>query len=133
MLKSLKPHLAYFNNYPKLSTLARRVLCSPATSVPSERVFSIAGSTVSKLRASLDSDTVDMLVFLNKRFKSVPPSVEANGSVTVKVEPQSSLVEQNLSIVKAEPNLSTNPKLKKGTGKRIKVKSVAPDKSWNAQ
>ena len=98
-------------NYPKLSTLARRVLCSPATSVPSERVFSIAGGTVSKLRASLDSDTVDKLVFLNKRFKSVPPSVEANGSVCVKVEPQSSLVEQNSSIVKAEPNLPALPNL----------------------
>ena len=55
----------------------------PRQFLPNVFFFSIAGSTVSKLRASLDSDTVDKLVFLNKRFKSVPPSVEENGSVSV--------------------------------------------------
>ena len=77
------------SNYPKLATLARRVLCSPATSVPSERVFSIAGDTVSKLRAALDSDTVDKLIFLNKRLKSmsVQQSAVENASVSIKLSP----------------------------------------------
>ena len=56
------------SNYPNLSKLARRVLCSPATSVPSEQVFSTAGGTVSKSRAALDSESVDKLIFLNKRL-----------------------------------------------------------------
>lgn len=56
----------------KLSLLARRFLCIPATSDSSERMvlfFFTAGATVTKLRASLDSD--DKLVFCcwNKRKK----------------------------------------------------------------
>ena len=49
--------------YPKLAKLAKVCL---ATSVPSERTFSVAGQTVSKLRASLDSDSVDQIIFAKK-------------------------------------------------------------------
>ena len=55
--------------YPKLAKLAKVYLAVPATSVPSERTFSVAGQTVSKLRASLDSGTVDQIIFVNKNLK----------------------------------------------------------------
>ena len=50
--------------YPILSSLARKYLCIPATSVPSEHAFSIAGHIVNRKRACLNPDSVNMLVFL---------------------------------------------------------------------
>ena len=44
--------------------MARKYLDLPATSTPSERVFSIAGSIVNKKRACLLPENVNMLVFL---------------------------------------------------------------------
>ena len=57
------------DRFPLLSKLAKQLLCIPATS-PSERVFSVSGSFVTKKRASLKPDNVNMLVFLNKNLPS---------------------------------------------------------------
>ncbi|CAL4234715.1 unnamed protein product, partial [Meganyctiphanes norvegica] len=54
--------------YPNLSLTAKQYLCIPATSVPSERVFSTAGNIVNKKRTSLSPENVDMLLFLNKNY-----------------------------------------------------------------
>ncbi|XP_041370966.1 E3 SUMO-protein ligase ZBED1-like [Gigantopelta aegis] len=51
--------------YPTLSRLAKKYLCVPATSGPSDRVFSAVGSSVVDRRACLDSDEIDTMVFLN--------------------------------------------------------------------
>ncbi len=53
---------------PTLSVTAKKFLSTPATSAPSERVFSNAGLTVTRLRNSLSSETVDSLVFLSKNY-----------------------------------------------------------------
>ena len=53
---------------PLLARLAKEHLCVPATSVPSERVFSTAGDILSAQRASLNADEVDMLIFLKKNM-----------------------------------------------------------------
>ena len=65
-LKWWKERSFYF---PYLSNLVKSRLCIPATSVPSERVFSTAGDIVSAQRASLKPDMVDILIFLKKNFK----------------------------------------------------------------
>ena len=54
--------------YPALSHLAKKYLLVPATSSPSERVFSCSGNIVTCYRASLKPDTVDRLVFLARNL-----------------------------------------------------------------
>ena len=56
---------------PILSRLAKRILCIPATSAPSERVFSIAGLTITKLRSSLSSDNACAIICLHETWPIV--------------------------------------------------------------
>ena len=56
------------HRFPLLARLARKYLAITATSTPAEGVFSVAGLVVSRLRASLSPEHVDMLVFLNKNM-----------------------------------------------------------------
>lgn len=51
--------------YPTLAKLAQKYLAIPATSAPSERIFSIAGLTLNNRRLSLHPSKVDKLVFLH--------------------------------------------------------------------
>jgi len=50
--------------YPFLSYVARKYLAIPATSVPAERAFSLAGHVVNQKRSALLPDNVNKLVFL---------------------------------------------------------------------
>lgn len=53
--------------FPHLCHTTRHLLCIPATSVASERVFSTAGDVTAQ-RAALSLENVDMLVFLKKNI-----------------------------------------------------------------
>ena len=66
-------NLSWWKNHEhknsKLARLAKKYLCIPASSVSSERIFSLAGNIINKKRCRLSPDMVDMLVFLNKNRK----------------------------------------------------------------
>ena len=55
--------------FPLLSQLALRYLCTQASSVASERVFSTAGDTLSNERSKMSHDKVNMAIFLTKNNK----------------------------------------------------------------
>lgn len=66
--KNMCPLQWWKNNqqkYPKLSKLARRYLCIPATSTASERAFSKAGNIVTAKRSCLKPDNVKKICFLS--------------------------------------------------------------------
>ncbi|KAJ8006377.1 hypothetical protein DPEC_G00134590 [Dallia pectoralis] len=54
--------------YPKLTKLARKYLCIPAASSPSEMLFSTSGNVVTCQRTCLKPSKVNMLVFLAKNL-----------------------------------------------------------------
>jgi len=51
--------------FPKLSQLAQCILAVPATSAPSERVFSIAGLVIQAKRSSLAPENVNKIIFIH--------------------------------------------------------------------
>ena len=55
--------------YPYLSTLVLRILCIPATSAPSERLFSAAGITIAADRSNMLPHHCESLVFLRKNWE----------------------------------------------------------------
>ena len=55
--------------YSILSSLAKKYLSIPATSVSSERCFSTAGNIVTAKRSCLLPKNVDMLIFLYQNRK----------------------------------------------------------------
>ena len=57
------------SQYNLLVPLVKRYLIVPATSTPSERIFSCAQLIANHLRSSLNPEHLNMLVFLNKNYK----------------------------------------------------------------
>lgn len=60
LLEWYKKNESYF---PRLSQVAKIFLAVPASSVPSERIFSTAGEIVNKKRSRLHCANVDLLIF----------------------------------------------------------------------
>ena len=66
------------SKYKILSEVALRVLCIPATSAPSERVFSVAGLTIAKDRARLAPHTANELIFLHDALPAIKKYEESH-------------------------------------------------------
>jgi len=54
--------------YPRLYEMVKRRLCVPATSVPSERVFSKAGMVLNNKRTRLTTDKVEKIIFIQSNM-----------------------------------------------------------------
>ena len=54
--------------FPTVASVARKYLLIPATSVPSERIFSASGNIVTSQRSCLKPSSVEMLTFLNSNL-----------------------------------------------------------------
>ena len=70
--RTTKPLTWWKNNdkcFLNLAKVARSLQNIPSTSTLSERIFSIASLTVTKLCSSLKPKNVDSLIFLNKNLK----------------------------------------------------------------
>ena len=63
------------SNYPSLYLAVKCTLSIPATSVPAERIFSLAGFLVTKRRAKLMSDKVNQIFFLNRNREFIPEKI----------------------------------------------------------
>lgn len=77
----------YEQRFPSLASLARKILCVMGTSVPSERVFSIAGLTITKTRARLSPDVLDETIFLNKCLNDDSEDIPTEVKPKIKEEP----------------------------------------------
>ena len=53
---------------PKMIPVVKKFLCVPATSVPSEQLFSKAGELISAQRNRLGKKMINILLFLNKNL-----------------------------------------------------------------
>lgn len=58
------------SRYPLLSSVARRFLSAPPTSVASERLFSSAGDVLTDSRSRLLPEKAEMLIFLKVNLNS---------------------------------------------------------------
>ena len=66
VLQWWKTHLSVF---PGLSLVAKRYLCTMATSAASERIFSLAGFVVNERRSCLKPDNVNDILLVNSALK----------------------------------------------------------------
>jgi len=64
--------------FPLLAEIARKFLCVPASSSPSERLFSASGNICTKLRSSLDPTNLELLVYVHENGSKVKMTYDSS-------------------------------------------------------
>lgn len=62
-------------SFPWLASLARAVLFVPATSTPSERVFSVAGQIITAKRSRLNPLRVNRIIFIHENYSQMKDDI----------------------------------------------------------
>ena len=62
------------STYPSLYLAFKATLSIPATSIPSERIFSLAGFILCKRRSQILANNVNRYIFLNRNRDYIPPN-----------------------------------------------------------
>lgn len=105
--------LAYWKTHadtvPDLARFARSILCIPASSASSERMFSLAGRTITTQRTSISSARAEQLIYINQNYERAIPHIKT----------------WDLGIV--DPHAGAGKK-GKGKGKKSKDGPPVPDK-----
>lgn len=60
-------------SYPRLAIVARKYLCIPASSAPSERIFSTAGLIITEKRNRISDELAEDIIFLKKNWEIAFP------------------------------------------------------------
>ncbi|KAK0137901.1 Zinc finger BED domain-containing protein 1 [Merluccius polli] len=100
------------NFYPRLSNLARKYLCIPATSASSERVFSTGGNVVTCLRSSLKPDQEQ----LDTLRDALSESKRLNHALTERTHNLQTALEQQTSTLQEMSNVRQALKRQKEAG-----------------
>lgn len=61
---------------PTLSKFARSILCIPASSASSERLFSAAGKIISSSRSKISSSRAEQLIYINQNYNLAIPYLQ---------------------------------------------------------
>jgi len=101
--------LAYWKSHakvvPYLASFARSILCIPASSASSERVFSAAGNIVTHKRTRISSSKTEQLVFIHNNYDRIQKKVK---SWKISDEPESRDPKEN-PVVEPDVDPPVNP------------------------
>jgi len=68
---------AHEANIPDLARFARSILCIPASSASSERLFSVAGKVISDQRTNISASRAQELIYINQNYAKALPFIKS--------------------------------------------------------
>jgi len=62
---------------PTLAKFARSILCIPASSASSERLFSAAGKVISEQRTNISASRAEQLIYISQNYEQAAPNIKS--------------------------------------------------------